>query len=100
MITQDMFKRVLDLFEGNNLFVIPTFQRPFAWEAKQVLALIHDIKQATQHESSIHYLAPMHLIRLNTRSKDDVRLLQTYMDTENEDLKDFTGVRFQPRSGG
>jgi len=89
MITHDTFQSVLDLFEGNNLFVIPTFQRPFAWEAKQVLALIHDIEQGTQREGSIRYLAPMHLIRLNTRSEDDVRLLQTYMDTENEDLKDL-----------
>jgi len=31
----------------------------------------------------------MHLIQLNTRSEDDVRLLQTYMDTANEDVKDL-----------
>jgi len=31
MITQDMFKRVLDLFEGNNLFVIPAWRLSRFW---------------------------------------------------------------------
>lgn len=39
---------IKDLFDGENLFEIPDFQRPFAWEKDNFEQLIDDIKDALQ----------------------------------------------------
>ena len=37
-------KMVSDLFSGDRLFEIPPYQRPYAWDAPQVLDMLDDIR--------------------------------------------------------
>lgn len=80
MINHTHFNAIYSLFSGNNLLVIPTFQRPYRWEKPQIDTLISDIKIASSG-SREHYLSPIHLIEIDTRSITDVALLQMYVDT-------------------
>lgn len=43
---------IADLLDGKHLFVIPSFQRGYRWEEKQVLDLLEDIKQFSEDEAS------------------------------------------------
>ena len=36
---------IADLLDGKHHFVIPSFQRGYRWEKKQVIDLLEDIKQ-------------------------------------------------------
>jgi len=48
----------------NSVFVIPTFQRPYAWEKNQMDDLIHDIHYASTLKKPVHYLSPIHAIKI------------------------------------
>ena len=45
-------KPIADLLDGKHLFVIPSFQRGYRWEKKEVTDLLEDIKQFANDESS------------------------------------------------
>lgn len=45
-------KPIADLVDGKHIFVIPSFQRGYRWEEKQVLDLLNDIKQFADNGSS------------------------------------------------
>jgi len=38
-------KYIKDLFDDENLFEIPSYQRPFAWEKENFEQLVDDIKE-------------------------------------------------------
>lgn len=42
---------IADLLDGNHHFVIPSFQRGYRWEEKQVIDLLEDIKQFANNNS-------------------------------------------------
>lgn len=52
-MTQENFrpKPIADLIDGKHLFVIPSFQRGYRWEEKQVTDLLDDIKQFAMFEN-------------------------------------------------
>lgn len=55
-------KPIADLLDGNHRFVIPSFQRGYRWEEKQVLDLLEDIKQFANDNTSkgdSYYLQPV-----------------------------------------
>lgn len=54
-------KPIADLLDGNHRFVIPSFQRGYRWEEKQVLDLLEDIKKFANDTSKgdSYYLQPV-----------------------------------------
>ena len=42
---------IAELLDGQHLFVIPSFQRGYRWEEKQVTDLLEDIKQFADNDS-------------------------------------------------
>lgn len=82
MIYQQQFENITNLFTTHRaVFLVPTFQRPFAWEVdKEVEMLIIDIVNAHNRGARIHYLAPMHLIKVDTLDAAQVVLLREYVD--------------------
>lgn len=53
-------KSVAELLEAKHYFVIPSYQRGYRWEAKQVTDLLEDIKQFSKREKSgSYYLQPL-----------------------------------------
>lgn len=73
--------------DTNSIFIIPTFQRPFAWEKEQLQDLHEDIKNTIQILSSapvnIHYLAPIHLIPFKASDRDN-SMLKAYLPKNND----------------
>lgn len=49
------------LTDQNSLYFIPSFQRPYAWEAKQIDDLGHDMTKAYNYHGH-HYLAALHFL--------------------------------------
>lgn len=80
MINQTAFDPVYQYFFRRALFIMPTFQRPFRWEAAQLETLIKDISEASDGGRD-HYLSPVHLIEINTLSPEHMNLLNLYTNT-------------------
>ena len=45
-------KKILEMFSSNYVFSIPSYQRPYAWQAAQIKELITDLQEAMKPESS------------------------------------------------
>lgn len=55
-------KPIADLIDGKHLFVIPSFQRGYRWEEKQVTDLLEDIKQFADNDvpgADSYFLQPV-----------------------------------------
>ena len=53
---------IADLLDGQHRFIIPSFQRGYRWEKKQVLDLLEDIKQFANDDttnSDSYFLQPI-----------------------------------------
>ena len=62
MILPDQIDNVLTaLTDQHRLYFIPSFQRPYAWEKKQIEDLRNDMKKA-HNNNSPHYLASLHFL--------------------------------------
>jgi hypothetical protein len=74
--------------DAHSVFVIPTFQRPYAWEKEHIHDLQEDIKKTvkllTSNSNDIHYLAPIHLIPYSTSDRRD-KTLEAYLP-KNDDV--------------
>jgi|GEM_PF-6047997 len=79
MIYQSDFAPIYSLLSSKNLFIVPTFQRPFRWETKHISTLVTDISKAKNKQRD-HYLSPIHLIQINTTKDADIALLNLYTD--------------------
>lgn len=81
------FTAVSALFSGTDIFVIPTFQRPFFWEDAQWDDLLRDIRFAADrlktNRNTTHYFGAIHTIKV----EPDSRLFETFTDQENQDIK-------------
>ncbi len=80
------FKAASELFTEANIFVIPTFQRPYAWENQHREDMIRDIQVATARQrhnpDTTHYFGAIHTIEVKPNSP----LLTNYSDPANEDI--------------
>ena len=47
------------------VFIIPIFQRPYAWEEEHIQDLLDDINKAGARKYPYHYLSPVHLISIS-----------------------------------
>ncbi len=81
------FKAVSALFAGTDIFVIPTFQRPYSWGEAQWDDLLRDIRFATArfktNRNTTHYFGAIHTIKV----EPDSQLFKTFTDQENQDIK-------------
>lgn len=49
-----------------NVFVIPTFQRPYAWDDVQVRDLLTDLTTMMKLHPPMHYLSPIHVAHIGS----------------------------------
>ena len=72
--------------DTHSVFIVPTFQRPFAWGKEQLQDLHEDIKKTmhilTSSPDNIHYLAPIHLIPF--KASDSNPILKAYLPQNND----------------
>ncbi len=84
LIGPNQFTTVLSALTNQNIvYIIPSFQRPYAWETKQVCDLLRDMEKADSVKGS-HYLSALHLIGLDLGK--DSTLTEFLDDTGNDDL--------------
>ena len=46
---------VSQLFTGTDIFIIPTFQRPYSWEEPQWDDLLRDVRVGTTRNGNLRY---------------------------------------------
>ena len=95
---QKLFDSVNDILrEGNKVFVIPVFQRPYAWEDKHIQTLIDDIDTASQRKPKpFHYLSPIHVIEVEDSEQKEWK---DYVDERNDDIMVLNKSGFQTDNG-
>lgn len=85
---------VSNLFIGSNIFIIPTFQRPYSWEEPQWQDLIRDLSIAADRQAiignTIHYFSAIHTILVDHKDP----LLINYIDENNLDIQGLLGCGF------
>lgn len=91
------FDSVWNVFDRNAIYVVPTFQRPYAWEEKQLSDLLKDIQIACVRSDPYHYLSPIHLVKVDS-PKDTI--WQDYTDKKNHDIQALTNSEFKKDNGG
>lgn len=66
IIRHDNFCPISNLFTTDRtVFIIPIFQRPYAWEEEHIQDLLDDIDKAGARNEPYHYLSPVHLISIS-----------------------------------
>jgi hypothetical protein len=95
---QKLFDSVNDILrEGNKVFVIPVFQRPYAWEDQHIQTLIDDIDTASQRKPKpFHYLSPIHVIEVEDSEQKEWK---DYVDNANDDIIALNDSGFQTDTG-
>ena len=101
-INQGMFEKVRDIFVAQKgVFVVPVFQRPYAWGEKEVEDLIEDIEVGEGRRRPLHYLSPIHIIKVPNPvpnvSPDST--WGSYVDQTNEDVVSLNGNGFRDDDG-
>ncbi|MDM8516830.1 DUF262 domain-containing protein [Desulfobacterales bacterium HSG16] len=71
-ILPSQFTKVLSaLNDPDTIYVIPSFQRPYAWDEKQIKDLLNDMEKASRTGDGSHYLSALHLIPVQFDKDDD-----------------------------
>ena len=96
---QKSFDRVNDILkQSNKVFVVPVFQRPYAWDETQVQQLIDDIDTGSRRKPSpFHYLSPIHVVEIDSCSQQE---WLCYVDQSNEDVAALNQANFRSDDGG
>ncbi len=85
---------VSNLFIGSNIFIVPTFQRPYSWEEPQWQDLLRDLSIAVGRHaasgSAIHYFSAIHTVMVAPHDP----LLNNYSDAGNVDIQDLLHCGF------
>jgi uncharacterized protein with ParB-like and HNH nuclease domain len=72
--TQNSFEHTVSIIGSENtVFVVPSFQRPFAWEEVHIDALKQDIIIANKrakyaNNKAFHYLSPIYLVKVSNHN--------------------------------
>ncbi len=84
LIRPQHFTSVLEaLTDRDTVYVVPSFQRPYAWTTIQILDLLRDIEKASPN--GVHYLSAIYLIPLKMAQTNDE--LAEFFDGNNKDLE-------------
>lgn len=80
MIVSTHIETLSDLFDGKKLWLIPTFQRPYAWDADiEAKRLFDDVVQASSRAVLDYYISPIHVIEVS-KNPTGMKLLNDYID--------------------
>lgn len=72
LIRNDQFTIVLGaLNDPNTVYIIPNFQRPYAWTERQINDLFLDMEKASNQQNGYHYLSALHLISVDPGEPKD-----------------------------
>jgi hypothetical protein len=74
------------LTDAETVYIVPNFQRPYAWEKKQIIDLLQDMTKANARSEGSHYLSALHLIPLDLSKADDP-LAEFIDDKTNDDIQ-------------
>ena len=82
---QGNFDPVDDILrQGNKVFVIPVFQRPYAWEEEHIQQLLDDIDTGSKRKPfPVHYLSPIHVVAIRDPQQSE---WIDYVDQSNNDV--------------
>lgn len=93
IIRPDQFTSIHDIFtDPTAVFIIPSFQRPFAWEDKHLEDLLDDMAKA-HTDGREHYLSALHLIEVSSATLTgadnlpDSLAIGDFLDAANPDIK-------------
>ena len=71
LIHNNQFTPVLDaLNDPNTVYVIPSFQRPYAWSERQIKDLCLDMEKASNPRNGYHYLSALHFIPVDVSDQN------------------------------
>jgi len=85
LIRPQQFTTVIEaLTSRGTVYVVPSFQRPYAWVEKQTLDLLRDMEKAALVNGS-HYLSALHLININL--VESAAQMEFLGDPQNKDLR-------------
>lgn len=87
---------VANLFNDSTVYVIPTFQRPYAWAETQWSELVEDLRVASNKTHPYHYFAPIHILEIPDCNSG---LWKDYTDSRIEDIRELTGSNFSNAAG-
>lgn len=95
---QKNFDRVDHILrQGNHVFVIPVFQRPYSWEDCHIQQLLDDIDTGSRRQpTAFHYLSPIHVVEIDDHSQDEWLY---YVDQSNEDIATLNQANFRSDDG-
>lgn len=94
-------KTLSEIFDGKKLWMVPTFQRPYSWDAeKEAIRLFQDVSLAHSRQRGDYYISPIHVIEI-PKGRDGLELLQKHVDAKlNLPLDLITAENFQTVIGG
>lgn len=70
------------LSDTDTLFIIPTFQRPYAWEERQIVDLKKDFESALNALPRRHYFAHAHLVPIERAGA----AISEFLDRKTDDI--------------
>ena len=94
LIRPDQFTSVLAaLTDRDTVYVVPSFQRPYAWTLDQIGDLLRDIEKASP--AGVHYLSALYLIPIDLGKTDEA--LADFIDRDSS--RDLDLLRQRARNG-
>ena len=60
---ENLVKSIKEIFDTSNKYIIPLYQRNYAWGKEQIEALIQDIYEAYKNQSSNYYIGSLVVLR-------------------------------------
>lgn len=94
-------KTLSELFDGKKLWIVPSFQRPYSWDAeKEAVRLFQDVSLAHSRQRGDYYISPIHVIEI-PKGREGQELLQKHVDAKlNLPFDLITAENFQTVIGG
>ena len=65
METTNLQKTIGQIFDGSSKYVIPLYQRNFAWRQEQIEQLLQDIYEASQKSESHYFIGSLVVLKRN-----------------------------------
>lgn len=107
-------KSIFDLFSGKDQYIIPAYQRPYAWEHKHCRVLFDDLTHAYFHQKDEGYFLGNLVISQNNRDRNSLEVIDgqqrlttllllikvlLLFDETNDDLKNALDIPSSRRGG-